>query len=66
MVDPRPLPGTTEILDTGRFQVARHSARSPHTGMQQEFLMIDIPDFVPVVGVTREHELVLVLQEEQT
>jgi 8-oxo-dGTP pyrophosphatase MutT (NUDIX family) len=62
MVDPWPLLGTTEILDAGLFRVARHSARSPRTGMQREFLVIDIPDFVLVVAVTGERDLVLVRQ----
>ncbi len=62
MAAPWPLLGTTEIFDAGLFRVARHSARSPRTGMPRDFLVIDIPDFVLVVAVTRAHELVLVRQ----
>ncbi len=62
MVDPWPLLGTNEILDTGLFRVARHSARSPRNGTERAFLVIDIPDFVLVVAVTCARDLVLVRQ----
>jgi len=52
-----------ELLQDCRvFTVSRMTARSPHTGQSHPFYRIDSADWVNVVALTRQDELVMVRQ----
>lgn len=54
-----------EILDCRIFSVLRLRRRSQATGAEREFYALDSRDWVNVVAVTRDRELVLVRQYRQ-
>lgn len=51
-----------EVLRCHVFSLRRHRARSPRTGQLHDFDVIDVRDWVNVVPVTRDRQLVLVKQ----
>ncbi len=57
------IPRDTELLqDCGIFRVSRVEAASPHTGAVHPFARIDCPDWVNVVPVTADGDVVMVRQ----
>jgi len=51
-----------EIIDLGLLRVRRDRARSPRTGEDHDFLVIDMADWLQVVPVTGDGRLVMVRQ----
>jgi 8-oxo-dGTP pyrophosphatase MutT (NUDIX family) len=51
-----------EIEEYGVFRVRRYLARSPRTGQNRPFSVIDTSDWVNVIGVTPDDRVVLVRQ----
>jgi 8-oxo-dGTP pyrophosphatase MutT (NUDIX family) len=51
-----------ELQDCRIFRVARTLARSPHSGQSHTFYRIDADDWVNVVPVTPDNEIVMVRQ----
>ena len=49
-------------LDYGLFKVWKNQARSPRTGLVNEVLSLEFPDWVLVVPVTPDKEIVMVRQ----
>lgn len=62
MVEAWPLLASAQVFDAGIFRVDRDRARSPRTGAARDFHVLRIADFVIVVALTRERQLVLVRQ----
>ncbi len=57
------IPRETELLqDMGIFRVSRVAAVSPRTGAVHPFARIDCPDWVNIVPVTAEGDIVMVRQ----
>ncbi len=53
----------TEPLTTNRvFSTRKDVSVSPHTGQEHDFFVIDAPDWINVVTVTTDNELVLIEQ----
>lgn len=59
---PWPLVSSTPVADCTVFRVERDRAQSPRTGREHDFFRIDAGDWVNVVPVTPENEIVLVWQ----
>lgn len=53
---------TEHLQDCRVFRVARELARSPRTGMAHTFYRIDADDWVNIVPVTAEGEIVMIRQ----
>lgn len=54
--------GSRPMADCRVFQVRADLCRSPRTGEAHEFFVIDCADWVNVVAITDDHQLVLVRQ----
>jgi ADP-ribose diphosphatase len=53
---------TTEIESNRVFSVRQDTALSPLTGKEHDFYIIDAPDWINVVAVTPEEEILLIKQ----
>lgn len=51
-----------ESLDFHIFKIRRHTAVSPRTGAEGRYVTIEAPDWVNVIAVTAQQEVVLVRQ----
>ena len=60
--DSWPLLGEEPLQDCRVFQVSRTLAQSPRTGLSHEFYRIDSTDWVNVVPLTADGEIVMVKQ----
>lgn len=56
------LESSERLEDYGMFRVRRDRARSPRNGSVQDFHVVEAPDGVTLVALTRARELVLVEQ----
>jgi 8-oxo-dGTP pyrophosphatase MutT (NUDIX family) len=54
--------GPEELTDFGVFRIRRYHARSPRTGRDRPFSVVDTADWVNVVAVTQGDRVVLVRQ----
>ena len=57
-----PLVASKPVYDAGLFQVTRDRARSPRTGGERDFYVVHMVDWLLVVALTTQGELVLVRQ----
>ena len=62
MLDIWPIRKTRELIGTRIFSVVAHMSRSPRTGREQEFYVLHTPDWVNVVPLTDDGQVVLVRQ----
>lgn len=62
MIEPWDPLSTHDEDDYRIFSVRRHRMRAPHTGRIHDFYVIDAPDWVNVIPVTPEGQLVLIRQ----
>lgn len=62
---PWPLVNTKTILDARVFTVTQDRTLSPRTGLECDFYVLHTPDWVNIVPITAEGELVLVRQYRQ-
>ncbi|HUY04250.1 MAG TPA: NUDIX hydrolase [Rhodocyclaceae bacterium] len=61
-ISPWPLLASEQVFDAGLFRVARDRARSPRTGAAHDFHVLGMADWLMVVALNREGQLVLVRQ----
>ncbi len=62
MLKPWPQLGTKALGDYRIFKVRSDEKVSPRTGLKQDFFVIECVDWVNVIAVTPNHELVMVEQ----
>jgi ADP-ribose pyrophosphatase len=62
MIKPWPKLGTAPLGDFKVFSVRKDSKRSPRTGQAHEFFVLDSVDWVNVVALTPERQILLVEQ----
>ena len=62
MIRPWPLLTSKQVFNAKLFQVARDRARSPRTGAEHDFHLISIADWLMIVALTKDGELVLARQ----
>jgi 8-oxo-dGTP pyrophosphatase MutT (NUDIX family) len=51
-----------EVLDFKIFKIRRHTAVSPRTGVAGRYVTLEAPDWVNVVAITPEKQLIMVWQ----
>ncbi len=61
-LQPWPLVASRPVFDAGLFQVSCDRARSPRTGREHDFHVVHMVDWLMVVPLTAQAELVLVRQ----
>ncbi|HEY9171694.1 MAG TPA: NUDIX hydrolase [Verrucomicrobiae bacterium] len=62
MIQPWPKLGTTALGDFKVFSLRKELKRSPRTGQPHEFFVLDAVDWVNIVALTPDNQLVLVEQ----
>jgi 8-oxo-dGTP pyrophosphatase MutT (NUDIX family) len=62
MIKPWPIIETHEGPDMGLFSVRVNRCRSPRTGEDHDFYVIDFPNWVQVVPITPEDQVVMISQ----
>lgn len=62
MIEPWPLLRTESVGDFRIFRLRRDWRRSPRTGREHDFYVLNAPDWVNVIALTRRREVVLVEQ----
>jgi 8-oxo-dGTP pyrophosphatase MutT (NUDIX family) len=62
MLQPWPLERTEHVGDFRIFRLRRDWRRSPRTGKAHDFFVLDAPDWVNVIALTRRGEAILVEQ----
>jgi ADP-ribose pyrophosphatase len=62
MIKPWPVIETSEGPDMGLFSIKVNRCRSPRTGKEHDFYVIDFPNWVQIVPITPEHQVVMVNQ----
>ncbi len=62
MIQPWPLQRSEPLGDFRIFRMRRDWRRSPRTGKEHDFFVMDAPDWVNVVALTRDGQAVLVEQ----
>ena len=62
MIKPWPIIETSEGPDMGLFSVRVNRCRSPRTGEEHDFYVIDFPDWVQIVPITPENKVVMISQ----
>ena len=62
MIAPWPSISEAQVTDCRIFKVRRVVRRSPRTGAEHDFFVLDAPDWVNVIALTPDRELVMVEQ----
>jgi len=62
MIKPWPIIGSTKGSDTGFFSIKINRCRSPRTGEEHNFYVIDFPDWVQVIPITSDNRVVMIRQ----
>jgi ADP-ribose pyrophosphatase len=62
MIKPWPLIETHQGPDMGLFSVRVNRCRSPRTGQEHDFYVIDFPNWVQVIPITTDDKVVMVNQ----
>lgn len=62
VIQPWPLLTSTSMADYRVFRVRRDLKRSPRTGREHDFFVLDCPDWVNVIALTPDRQVVLVEQ----
>ena len=62
MIKPWPIMETSEGPDMGLFSVRVNRCRSPRTGQAHDFYVIDFPNWVQIIPLTPEHQVVMIRQ----
>lgn len=62
MIRPWPLLASEAVFDAGLLRVFRDRARSPRTGGERDFQVIRMVDWLMVVALTGDNQLVMVRQ----
>jgi ADP-ribose pyrophosphatase len=62
MIKPWPIIDTKKGPDMGLFSVRVNHCRSPRTGEEHDFYVIDFPNWVQVLPITPENQVVMISQ----
>ncbi len=62
MIKPWPIIESTKDSDTGLFSIKTNRCRSPRTGQEHDFYVIDFPNWVQVIPITPDDQIVMVRQ----
>lgn len=62
MIQPWPTSRTERLADHRIFKIRRDFKRSPRTGAEHDFFVLECPDWVNVIALTTDDRLVLVEQ----
>lgn len=62
MIQPWPLLASQDLGDFRVFRLRRDEKRSPRTGLAHQFYVLDCDDWVNVVALTPDHQIILVEQ----
>jgi len=62
MIKPWPIIESTKNFDTGLFSITTNRCRSPRTGKEHDFYVIDFPNWVQVIPITPDDQIVMVRQ----
>jgi 8-oxo-dGTP pyrophosphatase MutT (NUDIX family) len=62
MIRPWPLLDSVSVADYRVFRVKRDRKRSPRTGAEHDFFVLECPDWVNVIALTPDHGIVLIEQ----
>jgi len=65
MIRPWPVHERKQLLETTIFKLHTHGSTSPRTGSRHEFVVLEAPDWVNVIPLTVEGEVVMVRQFRQ-
>ena len=62
MIKPWPIIGSTKNFNTGLFSITTNRCRSPRTDQEHDFYVIDFPNWVQVIPITPDDQIVMVRQ----
>ncbi|UCH00615.1 MAG: NUDIX hydrolase [Deltaproteobacteria bacterium] len=62
MIKPWPIIESTKGPDMGLFCIRVNRCRSPRTGQEHDFYVIDSPNWVQIIPITSEDRLVMIRQ----
>ena len=62
MIKPWPIIESTKNVDTGLFSITTNRCLSPRTGQEHDFYVIDFPNWVQVIPITPDDQIVMVRQ----
>jgi ADP-ribose pyrophosphatase len=62
MIKPWPIVATRKGPDMGLFSIIMNRCRSPRTGEEHDFYVIDFPSWVQILPITPSDEVVMVRQ----
>jgi len=62
MIKPWPIIESTKSLNTDLFSITTNRCRSPRTGQEHDFYVIDFPNWVQVIAITPDDQIVMVRQ----
>jgi len=62
MIKSWPIVESTKNLDTGLFSITTNRCCSPRTGREHDFYVIDFPNWVQVIPITPDDQIVMVRQ----
>ena len=62
MIKPWPIIESTKNSDTGLFSIKTNRCRSPRTGQEHDFYVIDFPNWVQILPITPDDQIVMVRQ----
>jgi ADP-ribose pyrophosphatase len=62
MIKPWPIIESKKNLNTGLFSITTNHCRSPRTGQEHDFYVIDFPNWVQIIPITSDDQIVMVRQ----
>ena len=62
MIKPWPIIESTKDSGTGLFSITTNRCRSPRTDQEHDFYVIDFPNWVQVIPITPDDQIVMVRQ----
>lgn len=62
MIKPWPIIESTKGPDMGLFSIQVNRCRSPKTGREHNFYVIDFPDWVQIIPITADDQVVMIRQ----
>ena len=62
MIKPWPIVESTKNFGTDLFSITTNCCRSPRTGQEHDFYVIDFPNWVQVIPITPDEQIVMVRQ----
>jgi len=62
MIKPWPIIESKKNLNTGLFSITTNRCRSPRTGQEHDFYVIDFPNWVQIIPITSDDQIVMVRQ----